>query len=190
MKKFIECLIPDSRCNLNCNYCYIDQKNRKKDKYNFDYNAKHIGKALNKKRLGGTSYISICSSGETLLSKEITSIAYNILKQGHFVNITTNGTISKRFKEIINILPPNYLKRLHFAFSFHYLELLKKNNLKNFFNNIKLVKETGCSFVVQVNLYDEYIPHWENIKNITKKHTGAYPQVALTRNEKQKRDHY
>lgn len=187
MKKFIECLIPDSRCNLSCSYCYIAQQKRKSDRCEFNYSPDCIGRALSKERLQGLSYISICSSGETLLSEEITPIVYNILRQGHFVNITTNGTISSRFKEIADTLPRNYLKQLHFSFSFHYLELLRTNNLYVFFKNIELVREAGCSFTVQVNLCDEYMPHWEDIKKITKKYTGAYSQVALTRNDKAKK---
>ncbi|MCW0484121.1 radical SAM protein [Gaoshiqia sediminis] len=184
MKRFLECLIPITACNLKCSYCYIIQENRRTSKQaEFQYSPKHIGKALSAERLGGTSYISICGSGETLLQKEITGIIYNILEQGHYVNVTTNGTITQRHQEIINTIPNNLLKKLHFAFSFHYLELIKTNNLDVFFNNVRQVKEAGCSFIVQINLCDEYMPHWDEIKRIVKEHTGAFPQVALTRDE-------
>ena len=45
------------------------------------------------------------------------------------------------------------------------------------------VKSAGCSILVQVNLSDEYIPLWDQIKNLVKERTGALPQVALTRDE-------
>ncbi|MFW5886130.1 MAG: radical SAM protein [Bacteroidota bacterium] len=184
MKRFLECLIPITACNLKCEYCYIIHQNRRTSKKaDFKYSPEQTGKALSVKRLGGVSYISITGSGETLLPKEITQIIYNILKQGHFVNITTNGTITKRHKEIINTIPPDLLKRLHFAFSIHYLELIRTNKLEVFFNNVKLMKNAGCSYLVQINLYDGYIPHWNDIKRIVKEHTGALPQVALTRDE-------
>ena len=182
MRRFIECLLPYSTCNLNCSYCYIVQQNRRTARQpEFEYSPEHIGRALSAERLGGISYISICGAGETLLPKEITGIAQNILKQGHFVNITTNGTITHRHKEIVETIAPELLKRLHFAFSFHYLELLRTNKLETFFNNVSLAREAGCSFVVQINLCDEYMPHWDDIKEIVKKHTGALPQVTLTR---------
>ena len=68
---------------------------------------------------------------------ERAEIIKEILKQGHYVNITTNGTVSKRFDEIINTIPKEDLKRLHFAFSFHYIELINTNNIDVFIENVK-----------------------------------------------------
>jgi len=116
----------------------------------------------------------------------LTQIIYNILKQSHFVNITTNGTITQRFNEIITTIPSTLLKQLHFAFSFHYLELIRTNNLDVFFNNVKKINTAGCSYLIQINLYDKYIPYWDKIKKIVKEHTGAFPQVALTREKTKK----
>lgn len=184
--RFIECLVPVSACNLRCEYCYIIQENRRKDEIpKFKYSPEHIGKALSKERLGGTSYISICGAGETLIPKEMPDIIEEILKQGHYVNITTNGTLTNRFEEILKI-SPDLLKHLQFAFSFHYLELKRLNLLDTFFNNINAVKNAGCSFLVQLNLYDQYIPYLDEIKRICKEKTGAYPQVAVTRIEERK----
>lgn len=184
MKRFFECLIPVTACNLKCSYCYIIQENRRTSQQaEFKYSPEHIGKALSKERLGGISYISICGSGETLLPKEIPDILYHILAQGHYVNVTTNGTITHQHLKIIRSIPTIFLKRLHFAFSFHYLELIRTNNLDTFFSNVKKAKEAGCSYLIQINLCDEYMPYWNDIKKIVKKHTGAYPQVALTRDE-------
>ena len=52
---------------------------------------------------GGNAYFSICGAGETTLQNEIADITYSILKNGHYVNITTNGTIEKRLKEILEL---------------------------------------------------------------------------------------
>lgn len=183
IKRFVECLIPVTACNLKCDYCYVIQQNRRKNEIpKFKYSPEHIGKALSKERLGGTSYISICGAGETLIQKEVIQIVKEILKQGHFVNVTTNGTLTERFNEII-LFPKEMLERLHFAFSFHYLELINRNLLDTFLENVQKVKEAGCSFVVQLNLYDKYMPYIDEIKRICKEKIGAYPQVAATRNE-------
>lgn len=56
------------------------------------------------------------------------------------VNITTNGTVTKRLHEIIEKAKP-YLKHLHFAFSFHYIELKRLRLIETFFNNIKMVRD-------------------------------------------------
>ncbi len=183
IKCFIECLIPVTACNLKCEYCYIIQENRRKNQIpKMLHTPEYIAKCLSKKRLGGVSYISICGAGETLLADNIVNIISYILNEGHYVNITTNGTITKKFEEISKI-DSGLLKKLHFAFSFHYLELVKTNNLDNFFNNINLIKNLGCSFVVQINLYDNYIEHFDTIKKLCLDKLGALPQVAATRDE-------
>lgn len=183
IKRFIECLVPVTACNLKCDYCYVIQEGRRKNEIpKFKYSPEHIGKSLRKSRLGGTAYISICGAGETLIPKEMPSIIEEILKQGHYVNITTNGTLIERFKEIVN-MPKEFLNRLHFAFSLHYNELKKNNSLEVFFENIRLVKEAGCSFLVQLNLCDEYIPHIDEIKERCLSEVGAFPQIAATRKE-------
>ena len=186
IKRFIECTVPVTVCNMKCSYCYVMQEGRRSNKMpNFKYSPEHIGKALSKERLGGTCYINICGLGETLLPKEMPDILKNILAQGHYVNVTTNGTITERFNEILK-MPSEYLERLNFAFSFHYLELKRLGKLKEFFENIHNVRNKGCSFVLQLNLCDEYIPYLEEIKKVCKENVGAYPQLAATRDEEAK----
>ena len=181
--RFFECLIPVSVCNLKCPYCYVIQENRRKMQYaNLKYSPEYIAKALSKQRLGGTCWISICGAGETLCQKELIPIVKLLLEEGHYINITTNGTLTKRFKELINECK-EYTKHLHFSFSFHYTELLRLNLLDIFFNNIDFVRNNGCSFLLQINLCDEYIPFIDEIKRLSLERVGAYPQVAVTRNE-------
>jgi hypothetical protein len=124
----------------------------------------------------------LTAPGETLLAPELVSIAKEILEQGHYVNITTNGTLSKRFDEIVSF-PEALLERLHFSFSFHYLELMKVSKLDVFFQNVHKVKSAGCSFLVQINLCDEYIPYLDEIRNLCVEKVGAPPQVAVTRDQ-------
>lgn len=184
IKKFFECLLPVTACNLRCNYCYVIQRNqRKEDIPKLKYSPELIGKALTKERLGGVCYFSICGAGETLIPKDIVDITFNLLKQGHYVNLTTNGTITNRFDEIIN-LPKESLKRLNFSFSLHYNELIRLKLLDTFFRNVRRMKEAGCSVMVQINLTDEYVPNLEEIRKICIERVGAPPQVAATRKEK------
>lgn len=183
IKRFFECLIPVTACNLKCGYCYVIQRdNRKMKMPELRYSPKIIGEGLRVERLGGICYFSICGAGETLLPRETIEIVYELLKNGHYVNLTTNGTITKRFDEILQF-PEEYLERLHFAFSFHYNELVRLHMLNTFFGNVKKVRKAGCSFLVQINLCDEYLNDWDEIKNICIKEVGAPPQVAATRNE-------
>ncbi|BDD00013.1 radical SAM protein [Persicobacter psychrovividus] len=184
MKRFFECTVPITKCNVKCSYCYIIQEGRRNGKIDgFLYSADHIANALTKERLGGTCYFSLCGNGETLIPKEIIPIAHKLLENGHFVNITTNGTLTNKFEEIINNFSKDYLERLHFSFSFHFTELKKKDLVGVFLKNVALVKASGCSFLVQINLTDEYIECWDEIKHICLDNFGALPHVALTRDE-------
>lgn len=132
--------------------------------------------------MGGVTYFSICGAGETTLQNEIADITYSILKNGHYVNITTNGTIGKRLKEIVE-KAGDYVSHLHFAFSLHYLELKRLGLLNTFFDNVNMVRTAGASFMVQINLCDEYIPYLQEIEDICIERVGAKPQVAATRKE-------
>ena len=183
IKRFFECLIPITVCNLKCNYCYVIQRNYRNMKpAQMKYSVEHIGKCLTKDRLGGVCYFSICGAGETMAQNELLPLVKVLLQNGHFVNITTNGTLTKKFDEL-ELFDKELLSRLHFSFSFHYNELIKKNLLNTFFNNVRRVKKIGCSFMVQLNLCDEYIEKIEEIKRVCKENIGAYPQLAATRKE-------
>lgn len=183
IKRFVECLIPVTACNLRCEYCYIIQEGRRTNKMpTMKYSAEQIGMALSVERMGGVCLFSICGAGETLLPKETIEIVYALLKEGHFVNITTNGTITKRFDEIA-AFPQEYLKRLHFAFSLHYLELKQRDLLNNFIKNVKKMRGAGCSYLIQMNLYDGYVPYMNEIEKFCIEQFGAKPQVAATRDE-------
>ena len=183
INRFFECLLPTTQCNLKCEYCYIIQEGRRSmEQIGLDYDIKHIKQALSKSRVGGTSLFSICGTGETLLQKESVNLVHSLLKEGHYVNITTNGTITKQLEKLLNF-DTKLLSHLHISFSLHYLELKKRNLYDVFYDNIKKVKNTNCSFLVQVNLYDGYLPYWEDIKTDCFDNLGAFPQVAATRYE-------
>lgn len=182
-KRFLECAFPSTICNLECSYCYVIQENlRKMKKVELKYRPEHIAKALHKDRLGGICWINICASGETLIQDEVIDIVQLLLKEGHYLNITTNGTLDKQFDKLIEKCKDN-LNHLHIAFSWHFIELQKRNLTDRFFNNIQKMKNAGASILLQINLCDDYIPYIDEIKAISMEKLGAYPQVALTRDE-------
>lgn len=183
-KKFIECTVPVTACNLKCEYCYVIQENRRTNQMDeLPFSVEYIAKSLSSERLGGISYISLCGAGETLLPAYIVSLIEALLKTGNFVNVTTNGTLTSRFRELMK-LDIELLSRLHIAFSFHYNELKRLNKLKEFFNNVNEMKKCGISFVVQCNLCDTYIKSMQEIKDICIEMIGGLPQFVLTRDEK------
>ena len=177
--RFIEAFIPGDACNLHCQYCYVAQGNKRKNEIcKFLHSPQVIGKALSKERVGGTAYINICGAGETLMPKEVPEIIMELLKQGHFVNVYTNGTLSTKFDEMLSLVPINLRAYLSISFSFHYLELQRKNLLQTFFNNFTKMKKAGCTVVVNMVLDDSYLPHIEEIKRLSIANFGALPQIS------------
>lgn len=183
MKRFIDIQVPITHCNLKCDYCYITHMKKRDTKINpFMYPAEHIGKALSKKRLGGTCLFNMCGYGETLIPEEIIPIISAILEQGHYLWIVTNGLIVKRFEELMK-LPQKFKNRLAFKFSFHYRELVRTGQMELFWSNVKLVQENGCSFSIEVTPTDELIPYIEKVKKEVESHVDALPHITIARNQ-------
>ena len=183
IKRFIDCTVPVVTCNLRCPYCYITQERKfLKALPTFRYSAKQIGAALSKERLGGIAHINLCGGGETLLPKEMTDIVYELLSQGHFLAIITNGTVTKRLKEICQF-PLEYRERIMFKFSFHYLELKRLKLLDRFFENVRMMRDAGCSFSVELTPDDYYIPYIDEIKKVCVENVGAVCHVTVARKE-------
>lgn len=183
IKRFFECLLPVTVCNLECEYCYVIQSERRHMKLaELKYTPEHIARALRRERVGGTCLISICGAGETLAQQEAVDIAAALLKEGHYVNITTNGTLAGRFDALVEACGKD-IEKLHISFSMHYLELKKRGWIDLFFGNIQKMRRAGASILLQINLCDSYVPYIDEIKQISMEKIGAYPQAALTRIE-------
>lgn len=184
IKRFFECLVPVTSCNLRCEYCYVAQLGGNSGKITeCKYSAEQMQSALTKERLGGTCYFSFCGAGETLFHPELPSLVAALLKEGHYVNITTNGTFSKGIERLLALVRPEDCCHLLLSFSLHWIELQKRGLTETFAANVKAVKQAGCSILVQFNLYDGYLPHLDEIREFCLTHFGALPQVAATRKE-------
>ena len=183
IKKFIDCYIPTENCNFKCSYCYISTLE------NFQYKTKEISKspefirkALSKERLGGTCMFNLCAGGETLLSKKIVPIVEELLKEGHYVMIVTNGSLAMRFDEILKF-DKELFKRLFIKFSYHYLELKRLKLLDTFFDNVKKMKNAKISFTVEITPSDDYVPYIEEMKKVCLNEVGALPHITVARIE-------
>lgn len=183
LKRFIDCYISTETCNLRCHYCYIAQHNRFNNKLvKFTHSPEEIANALSKKKLGGPCLLNFCAGGETLLSPEVLPVVKALLQEGHYVMIVTNGTVDKRFAELIDI-PENFRKHLFFKFSFHYLELKRLNWLDKFAGNVEKARKAGCSFTIEVTPSDELVPYIDEMRKCCQKLFGANCQVTIARND-------
>jgi hypothetical protein len=103
-----------------------------------------------------------------------------MLEQGHYVMVVTNGTLSKRFNQILEF-PPDLLRRLFFKFSFHYLELKRRNLLKLFFRNIEKMRNAGCSFTLELTPNSDLVDLVDEIKEVCMQQVGALCHVTVGR---------
>lgn len=184
IKRFIDCYVPVTTCTLRCHYCYITMHRLFEGKLpEFKYSPEHVRKALSKERLGGVCLINFCAGGETLLTPRIVDYVRELLEEGHYVMIVTNATVSKRFDDFASF-PKELTKHLFFKFSYHYLELVKRELLEIFFSNIKKVRDAGCSFTLEITPSDELIPYIDELKEAAIKNVGAIPHVTVARDER------
>ncbi|MCD8295938.1 MAG: radical SAM protein [Prevotella sp.] len=184
IKRFISCGVPVSTCTLRCHYCYITQhKLFAKSLPKFKYSAETVRKALSVERLGGVCLINFCGGGETLLPPEVLGYVKVLLEEGHYVMVVTNATLSKRFDEIAS-MPPELTKRLFFKFSYHYMELKERKLLDVFFRNVKLARDVGCSFTLEITPSDELVPYINELTELALKEVGAMPHVTVARDER------
>lgn len=184
-RRYVDFGVPFNACNLNCHYCYVQQREDKRGRghvsdTHLKYSIEHIVKALSVERLEGVCIINLCAAGETLLPPYISELITSFLKEGHYVTIVTNGTLTEKFNEI-SLFDTDLLERLFFKFSFHFLELKRTNLMDTFFRNIQLVKKMGASFSVEFCAADELEPFIDEIMGVCMKNIGAYPHLVMPR---------
>lgn len=182
--KFIDLYWPVEYCNFNCRYCYVHQhRENKGSRYTCSHSPKEIRRALSRERLGGTCLLNICAGGETLIEDGIVPVIYELLEEGHYIGIVTNGTIKHTIDQLLEF-PLEFKERLLFKFSFHYEELIRQDKLEEFFQTVQQVKEQGASFSLELPAYDEFIGESEKIRAVSEKYTGYAPHVNVLRDER------
>ena len=186
IKKILLVNVPVDKCNFKCSYCYIGQL-KAWNKYNEDlgYLKEYdlFRKAFSKDRFGGPCFINLCAKGETLIYPEIVKAIRIILEEGHYLEVVTNGSLTKRFEEIA-LFPKDLLNHLEFKFSFHYMELIRMGLIENFFNNVNMMKNAGASFTIEMTPVDEEEEYIEDIKKTCLEHVGALCHTTIARDDR------
>lgn len=183
MTKYIGINVPAYGCNFNCMYCYLDNKRRGKDAFPaLIHSPQYIRYQLRREKLGGAALVGICAYGETMLTDKIVEVCYELLKEGHYLHIVTNGICADKIKELIEI-SGEYSERILFKISFHYLELKSRKLLERFSNNIHMINESRASYTIELMPHDEIIPMIDEIKEYSINNFGALPQLTIGRDE-------
>ena len=187
IKRFITCLIPVHVCNFRCMYCYLSHHDNNTVYAGgikpFATEPKEFVNFFSKERLGGPCYFNLCAAGETMMHPELIDLVYELTKEGHYTDIVTNGTLERKFDELIEKLDDNQKKHLFIKFSFHYLELKKKGMMSKFIGNVNRIKNSGISYTIEITPHDELVPFIDEIKEFSIREFGALPHITVARNE-------
>lgn len=183
INRLLLCHMPVYACNFKCEYCYItNQKLWDSKPEKLDYSPQKVAKAMSIERIGGIAFINICGSGETLIPHETVELVYEWAKEGHYVEIVTNGTLTNRFQEIVKF-PKKLLEHITFKFSFHYLELKRLGLINEYFNNIHMIHNAGASFTVELTPYDRLEPYKSEIMELCMKELGGCCHLTIARDD-------
>ena len=182
---FLSVSVPVKACNLKCDYCYISHHGGVDNDGCVIPEAVFIRKALSRKRIGGTALINFCGIGETLLCKELSCIVEELLKEGHYVSIISNATLTNEIKKYTSF-DESLRRRLFFKCSFHYLQLKKRELLKNYADNVKALRNSGISISVELVPGDELEGYMEELIDYCMDNFGALPHLTVPRDERQK----
>ena len=185
IKKFILFRVPMSICNFRCSYCYLSQRDEsfQGEQPPMRYSPEQIAYALRQERTGGPCLINICADGETLLVQDLDQIVHALLAAGHYVEIVTNLSLTRRLEPYLQF-EPELLRRLEFKCSFHYLELKKRNLLDTFADNVQAVWQAGASANIEITPHDELIPCIDEIQAFSLERFGALPHITIARNDR------
>lgn len=183
IKRIIEVYLPLTTCTLRCSYCYITMNRLFGGPLpEISFTPEFFREALSKERLGGSCLIGFCGGGETLLLPNLIDYIRVLLEKGHYVQIVTNGTLSKRFEELSQ-LPPKLTEHIFFKFSYHYQQLKERGLLDSFFANIQKVRDAGCSFTLEQVPSDDTIQYIDEAIELAQKRVGAVPHITVARDE-------
>lgn len=177
VKRFLDCQVPVNLCNFQCDYCTVGQwravQGKGPEKYTlFKYPVEQMAAALRPERMGGLCAINLCGNGETLLHPQILEFTELLLKDGHFVSIVTNGTVTKAIDFLCN-LEEEMRSHIFIKFSFHYTELLRLNLLDAYFANVHKVHNAGLSLTVELVASDNNVKYIDEIKDVCMKQLGV-----------------
>lgn len=183
IKKFITCRIPVTACNFNCTYCYICGIENSSIT-DFVLPPEELAQRLSVERLEGICYFNLCADGETMLHPQLINLVKELTRAGHYVDIITNGSLTKKFDELVNSLTTEEQSRLMVKFSFHYIQLKEKNLLNTFLENVNKINESGISYTVEITPHDELIGYIEEIKRFSLQNFGALPHITVARDSR------
>lgn len=185
MTKYVGINISENTCNLDCLYCYL-QLDPYRRSINLNRKNPHIAKfirwRLSKDNLGGSCLIGITGSGETFYADGLEELCIELLKEGHYLHIVTNGLLTSKIQSLI-VNAGEYAKNIIFKLSFHYLELLRRGLLEQFVETVRTIEQSYSSYTIELMPHDELVPYIDDVIEFSKTNFGALPQLTIGRDD-------
>lgn len=177
-KRLINVIVPVTACNMRCQYCYVSQMGANSGKVTkLPFDVETVAKAFSVERLGGKCLLQLCGNGETLIPPYIVKLVRLFLEDGHYVFITTNGTLTNKIDAMLQF-PQELRERLGFKFSYHYLELKRLGKLDVFFENAKKIHAAHSSVCIEAGAFDDCAPFVDEMRDRCYQEMGALPHAA------------
>lgn len=186
MVRYIGINVKENNCNLDCNYCYLSNdpfRRIRNANLKNPHNPKYIRCCLSRKKLGGSCLIGITGTGETMLADKLTDICVELLKEGHYLHIVTNGTCIKHVIELVN-KAGKYAKHIIFKLSFHYQQLKENNMLDVFKNCVDFIDNSEASYTIELMPHDEIVDDILEIQDYSLNNFGALPHLTIGRDDR------
>lgn len=180
IKRFITCHVPVTVCNFSCEYCYLRNiTERVIDPFVLE--PKQLATKLSAERLGGTCYFNLCADGETMMHPQLIDLVSELTSYGHYVDIITNGTMTKKFDELIEKLTIDQQRHVMIKFSFHYVELKRRGLLDVFADNVNKIRKSQVSLSIEITPYDKLVDLINEIRDFSMDNFGVLPHVTVAR---------
>lgn len=178
--KTLTLYIPGDACNMRCEYCYITEcfkDGRNTTPAVFVASVDEMIYAFRPERIGGLAHIIVIGKGETLIPPETVPLCKGLLKQGHIVEVVTNGVLSNRIDELLDC-DEDCLSRLIIKCSLHWNELKRLNLVDTYFNNIKKALSKGASSYPFLVVGTSYINCLDEIREACLENLGGLPHCT------------
>ena len=188
IKKYIGVHIKENLCNLDCSYCYLSAnpyRRRENIGVKNPHNPKYIRLCMSRDKMGGSCFICLTASGETMLADNIIEVCHELLKEGHYLHIVTNGTTLKLIDKLIK-QTGEYSRNILFKLSFQYIQLKEKKLLNVFSEVVELIHKSPSSYTIELMPHDELCEYVDEVKEYSLQYFGAYPHITLGRDDGRK----
>lgn len=185
MKKAIMFSVPLSVCNLRCHYCYLSQRPSSYEGIvpEMRFSPEQVACAMRSERLGGACFFNLCADGETLLLPDLAKYVELLVREGHYLEIVSNMTLTKKLEPILE-LGREVLSHVEFKCSLHYLELEKKGLLQRFADNVNAAWRAGASTNIEITPTDELVGKIDEVKAYCMNNFGALAHLTIARDDR------